>query len=295
MFKPIFSLLITFGIIALVSSSFFPSFPVTSFLWSGTNYFTTHSQCVVEKTLSVGDLADLVTKISNKQTPIVQNGLWDYARKEAITPEILIVFVEPNSQISHTAYTFLQDTITASSSSVIAPYMYRDSSSAISDILIGAFRLAPNARTIIAADDRNNAIQLDSLLNTLEKDDEIYNNGVVDLVFVYLSADITKTSFITNIDNKIKQATKGNYVAVFTANSEFEREKLSAKRDVVFEERTVQVRDSGTYAQSKYWPHQIWEGLLISALLLILLTIGLWCTFELQTPVRWEKQKVHQN
>jgi len=191
---------------------------------------------------------------------------------------------------------FLQNTVLAASSSVIAPFVYRDSSSgAISEMLLEAFKLAPNAHTIIASDERSDAIQLDSLVSTLATNTEIYQNGVVDLVFVYLPSEVSsKASLITNVDTTIKQATKGNYVAVFTANSEFEREKMSTRREVVSERSTIQVRDSDTYAQSKYWPHQIWEGLLISALLLILLTIGLWCTFELQTPVRWEKPKVHQ-
>jgi len=57
------------------------------------------------------------------------------------------------------------------------------------------------------------------------------------------------------------------------------------------EERSIEARDVDDYINSTYWPRGIWEGLFTTLLLLLMLATGLWCTYELQTPTKWDDPK----
>eukprot|EP01087_Luapelamoeba_hula_P021203 TRINITY_DN736_c0_g1_i1.p1 TRINITY_DN736_c0_g1~~TRINITY_DN736_c0_g1_i1.p1 ORF type:complete len:301 (+),score=52.27 TRINITY_DN736_c0_g1_i1:107-1009(+) len=293
--KGTLAILVCLAIVGVVSANYFPAFPVHSFLWAGNRYFTTQNEeCL--STLRTNALSDFVAQS--------HSDLSKYVSQDATTPEVLVVFVEDKSALSHSAYAFLQPVLSRGASSVLLPYVYRDGEQTTSEAIRAAFTAAPNAHVLTAG------ANIETLQAELAEK-KVFSNGVVDLLVVRLSLYADKAATVEAVDTLVQQATSGQYVAMFTADSEFKREQRTPSQKEVEVHRRVQqeeaeedesarsirsvleARDSNYYSQRKFWPKEIWEGIFVVVLLGVILVTGFWCTFELQTPQRWETAKAN--
>jgi len=202
--------------------------------------------------------------------------------------EAVVLYIDPKPALSNDFYSFLQP-ILGQTGSLILPFVYKSStaSSTSQDILDGM--MLP-ANRLIVSNSRPDAIRRENVLEYLVSHNDIFSNGVVDFIVIYLEKEENRAGFVQSVDQAVKAQT-ADYLAMLVADTDYvraeEEQDMRNKRSA--EERDVEARDAGHYAQGKYWPRAIWEGLFAAILLLIILATGVWCTYELQTPSKWEK------
>jgi len=279
--------------LSLVQGSLYPQFPSPAFLWSGTSAFTEpHGQCL--DTLSTDTVVEFVGGFFEAKGTN-QNALMKFVRPGTVVPEILVVFLEPKPELSHTAYSYLKDTLQGATSSLVLPYTYKTDpeDAATGESIIGK----SNGQAIVSG--QEGGIPNKDLLTRLEERKELLSNGATELLMIYLESDTVKSELISKVTKFVQEQTNGNYIALFTADNTYEvEEEQKPKEARVFDEdismaREIEERgDGGYYAQGRFWPNAIWEGLGITIVFGIILAIGVQCTIELQTPIRWEKVKL---
>jgi len=200
--------------------------------------------------------------------------------------------------MSHCAYSFLEPILAKSASSLVMPFVYRDDfTPSVSDAVLSGFN--SDAIKLVASVNKPDTIALSQLLDNLKQNNGLFTNGITDLLLVFLDDEqADKGALVSAVDQLVKEQTGDNYVSFFTSDAEFvPAEKTRARRDIYAEEEITHQRGlrSTNYGTSDYWPRGIWEGLFVTVLLLIILGVGLWCTYELQTPTKWERDRKRQD
>lgn len=270
-------------IVAFVGASLFPAFPTPAFFWAGNNFFDGQRECLSNYQSDV--VTDFVIKARNQATG---NALSSFV-KEAQPLETIVLFIDPKPALANDYYSFLQPFL-SQSTSLVLPFVYKSESISTTsqDILFG---VDPSQRVIVS-NTLEGAVSRAQLVDYLAQNEAIFSNHVTEVIAVYLEKEGNKAAFIESVNTAIKSRTS-NYLALFIADTDYVREEEGShnKRSV---EREVETRDAGYYANGKYWPRGVWEALLSAAMLIFILTVGLWCTAELQTPSKWEKPKTHQ-
>lgn len=263
-------------IVAFVGASLFPAFPTPAFFWAGNNFFDGQSESL--ETYHSDVVTDFVIKASNQETG---NVLSKFV-KNSQPLEAIVLFIDPKPALSNEFYSFLQP-ILSQSSSLVLPYLYKSQSiSTTSQDILYAFE-----QKIIVSNTQAGAIPREQLVQHLANNAAIFSNGETDVIAIYLEKEADRATFVANVNNAIKAQT-ADYLALYIADTDYVREEESNHGS----KREVEARDAGKYANSTYWPRGVWEGLLSTILLLFILTVGIWCTAELQTPSKWEKPKV---
>lgn len=98
----------------------------------------------------------------------------------------------------------------------------------------------------------------------------------------------------------LKTKTNGNFIGIYTADQAVVEDWKFAKptinvEDFLYRRYAEAVQQTTTAAPTKpvpsnatlysnHWPPEVWEGLLVSAVLLIILFIGMCCTCDIQSP-----------
>jgi len=273
------------------SDNFFPTFPTPTFLWAGNEYFTAkNAECIAS--VQMDALTDFVTKLTNPKERVFQTDLIKYVSKDAVAPEVLILYIEPKAELSHTAYSFLQTSVTTAVSSVIVPNLYQSSyasaSESLGPILDG---------TTVVADNRKDAVPFSQLSQYLTDNSGIFSNGVVDVIVVYLPGDSSKAATFANTQEQISVRSAGSFVAAYTAEAGYtaaDTKRPVSRREVDAHDRLARTANIRSTLET-YWPKEVFEGIFVFVILGILLVVGMWCTFSLQTPSKWEKIKAgHQ-
>jgi len=281
---------VLFALVAVAScDNFFPTFPTPTFLWAGNAYFTGKNAEHLES-VQMDALTDFVSKLTKPKSRVFQADLINYASKEAVAPEVLILYIEPKAELSHTAYSFLQTSVTTAVSSVIVPNLYQSSYASASESLGSLLD-----DTTVVADNRQNAVPFSQLSQYLTDNSGIFSNGVVDVIVVYLPSDSSKATIFAAIQEQISVLSAGSFVAVYTAETGYtaaDTKRAVSRREVDAHERLARTDTPSTLAL--YWPKEVWEGMFVFIILGILLIVGMGCTFALQTPSKWEKIKAHQ-
>jgi len=270
-------------IVAVVGASLFPAFPTPAFFWAGNNFFDGQNECL--ETFKSDMVTDFVIKARNQATS--DNVLAKFV-KDGHPLEAVVLFIDPKPALANDFYSFLQP-ILSQTSSLILPFVYKSASISTTsqDILFGV----DAQQKIISSNTQAGAVPRAELVHYLTQNGAIFSNGVTEVIAIYLEKEENRAAFVESVNAAINAQT-GNYLALLIADTDYVREEEGShnKRNV-----DIEVRDAGYYAKSKYWPRGVWEGLITTVMLLFLLTIGLWCTAELQTPTKWEKAKLQHH
>jgi len=266
-----------------VSSSFFPDIPSPVFFWSGSNYFTAKNTQILGST-STNEITNFLLSILTKTD--TTSKLSGYKNGE-VAPELVIMWIVTSEEFHSHSYKQIQPLIESSTSSIIFPYNYHHNSIPSASIVNNVIRAGE--KVIIAQDDVITEsedlinIQKKDLVSYLENNKNLFTNGKSDLLIVYLPTG--SVDFISKVEQAVKELSHGNYVAVLTADSPVVR--ITETVTAVHTQIAVMQRDMWHFAQADFWPIQVWEGLMISLLLIFMLIIGVGCTATVQTPQRW--------
>jgi hypothetical protein len=158
-----------------------------------------------------------------------------------------------------------------------------------SEIILSNFETA--TKIVASSSNRPNTVNTAQLVNHLTENSVIFSNDAIDIVLVYIDS-VSDRDLINTVGRFVDERTGGKYIAVYTADNvysppEKQMKRRGAERE---EERDNELRAFDT---AHWWPRQIWEGLFVTLLLITIFGVGLWCTFELQVPSKWEKPKQH--
>jgi len=258
------------------------------------------------------------------------------------TPEVVVLFVEPElatdrvpliasaySSITGGSFSHLKEAVEAAGSSLVIPYTTVSEVSLLDEPLsnlvdsikegsIFVSRVAGSELFIgLSHQTGVKNVEIDSLIAEL-KSANAFTNGVTDLVVVCFDKVVAgkqQTTFsshdelIGSISSGIRSATKGNYVAVYAANTPvssrfvwtFEQhsevEFYHNLRFVLDDDNTTNgtngtTNNTGNSTTINYFPGPLIEVYLIVSILIAMVFTGGCAIFSLQTPDRWEAPKV---
>jgi len=255
------------------------------------------------------------------------------------TPEVIVIFVEPElatDQFSQYAsayastpggsFSHLKETLDAATSSLVIPYATVAQISLFDRALSNAYESMKEGSVFIArAADSDlfillgrqsgvKTVEIDSLMTEL-RSANAFANGVTDLVVVCFDKPASSKAatfsshdeIIGTISQGVQSGTKGNYVAMYSANmpsasrfiwnfdSHTETERF-AKRYIFADTNVTNITNStnstNTTYTVNYFPGALIEVYLITAILLAMVFTGGCAIFSLQTPDRWDAPKV---
>jgi len=302
------------------------SFTSPLFLWSNTKYFSAKN-IQIRELVSTEDVQDAF--LQNKRlTPISSF----FQASSSPKVEAIVIFVEPKLNSEHVsilsnaysnnvggAFSHLKNLLDNSVSSLVAPYVYAGESNSIgsSVVLSLSNNLQAGAKVIIARSEGSTMlpdfkekknidnISLQELQKLTSNNWSVLNNGVTDLIVVcfdageeVLNQEVRKEyasddAFLEILDSFTKSGV--NYVAAYTS------EKSSSELQLVmpsshpsmsaFEELHQQRRGNSI---DQLFPAEIMQGLLFTLPLVIILFIGVCCTFGLQSALKFDAEKVKQ-
>jgi len=279
--------LVTWG----VSSSFFPEIPSPVFLWSGSNYFTTKNSQFLETTSSNQIINVVHSILQNKgDAADIQFG------KQFQTfnpPEMVVMYVVSSP---HFPYKQIEPVLDSAISSIIIPYNYHQNT-VPSFSLVETVRHSENEHKLVVSQGEDDQFMADDyvkngeLISYLEQNkDVLFKSGKSSIMIVFLPKGETEgLEFLKKVNSKVNDLSQGHYVAVLTADSPVEH--ISQTVDSVHTQIAVMQRDIFAAANDDLWPYAIWEGLLVSIVMLAMLFVGVFCTSTVQTPVRWGSTK----
>lgn len=282
------------GVIFLLSCQFVFSLVPTSpvFLWSNTNFLKGNSQNI--EVVSAQEISSLFSKHSG----------------EKIDAEVIVVFVEPkllsvdvsslahaNQQSNGGAFQNLKKFIESSVSSRVYQYVKSDD---IANQIIRS--LSSQAGQVYSIGDVSvsNAKSI-----TFEQIKDIkLNDGVVDLIVVgFNSPAVTEENAVHDQyaadDKKIAEvlgSLSAKYLAVVASNIDTVIE--SEPEDGVFA-RNAHIRaferqyaQNGDRLYTTYWPAGIIEALFVIWPFLLILFVGICCTVQIQSDLKFDAERV---
>eukprot|EP00276_Gloeochaete_wittrockiana_P006811 CAMPEP_0184659560 /NCGR_PEP_ID=MMETSP0308-20130426/30188_1 /TAXON_ID=38269 /ORGANISM="Gloeochaete witrockiana, Strain SAG 46.84" /LENGTH=288 /DNA_ID=CAMNT_0027099487 /DNA_START=23 /DNA_END=889 /DNA_ORIENTATION=- len=204
-------------------------------------------------------------------------------------PEILVVFGAHELRTdafalaaSNEQLPSLQAALAQASSSLITPYFYRVSD--LSQTLLAITKIAPvfsvDQDILVGSKANNNRVTVVDAENLAETVAKINSNGATEVLYVPVSDDSQIASVLSLIDNK-------PFIAIYTSDSTVTLTQYPY--DAVSRRDTAA---ANTFANR--WPAYIFQFLLVSLLLLVILFAGCLCTMQIQTPTRYEIKKIEQ-
>jgi len=296
--------------ILLISCHYAFSLTSTSsiFLWSNKNFFTGSNI----QELNSHSARDIINGLQQKSSPLSQ-----FFNSDASKPELIVLFVEPKlstvqiptlanayeTQPTGGAFVNLKKYVETSESSLVVPYVI--SSSAASQIISALSTQVKNVY-VIGESSISQAITI-TLSDLQNKNWEALNNGVTDLVVVQFSShavDMSDESAIHNLyaaDDKIvgevmEAVESVNYVAILasdavSATADNSSPDIYATRSEHIKAFERQFSQDGDVLYTTYWPDGVIEGLVVMAPFLGILFIGICCTFQLQSDLKFDAEK----
>jgi len=302
-------------------------------MWSDKQIF---SKAQVYDTITPGDveytLASLLGKDSNKGSKLAS-----VINKNSAT-EVVILFVEPElrtdqvpfissafaSTPSGGSFSHIKNAIDSAKSSLVMPYTAVDEVTLLDEILLDTFETINTGNIFMSGSslfarlrqyNGVKSVELDSLIAEMKAADA-FDNGKTDLVIVSFDkatgaknqAYSEHDEMIANILEGIRSSSKGDYVAIYTANTpttsqltwNFNEHAHAEFRQniqmIMLDAPTVDANNStvtnSTGGKVNYFPGPFIEVLLISSILITMLFTGACAIFSLQTPDKWEAPKI---
>jgi len=243
-------------------------------------------------------------------------------------PEVIVVFVgqslssERMSSLAHSyeehpfggAFNHLKQFVETSKSSIVIPYAI-PSSGVISEIISPLFSsLSVSSITIVDGDGSSinlkvpfSTMTIDGLLLKMQnKDWEIYNNGKVDVIIVSFPSHESSneeelykqfTADDAIMDKVVKSIQGVKYIGLFMSDNTH-RAFISVEEKIFqaqsFEhfnsfERMYKQERSVIYATN--WPSEFIEAAIVMIPFLFILFLGICCTFQLQSDLKFDHEK----
>jgi len=248
-------------------TSFFPEFPIPVFFWGSQDTFVATTNQYIE-TIAMQKVSEFIISFGEVKTR-PNNPLSLFRTSDA--PELILLWIEKNED--H-AFHHIEPLIESAGSSLIVVNSYRQNGASIND------SIAKMGWKYVPAEDLAVYMQ--------EHKDIISNNSPDFLVVVGIEkySLSERGALLKSVDAQLKEL-NAKYVCIVTAVTSVNVEQRVAS---IQSQLNLMQHNSPvfTYAESKYWPQGVWEGLLVAALLIILLLLGVGCTASVQTPSRWE-------
>jgi len=287
-------------------------------LWSNTGLLSRVNNQIIEIT----DVSDIPKSFENGQE--TKGNIAD------TIPELLIVFVEPQltteqlSLLTHShlpqtnggSFSNLKRLVEDSKSSTVYPYVTTSDFNTVGTSLITSLmrNLGEAASIVLVGDSASSpgifrgksvtTISFEQLQEKLAlgKAWNLLGNGVTDLLIVKFGspsfnlADEVKIEKRYTVDDQLFSTVDAalaqtSYIAMFTSDSpiihasvetSFPQSHPSLTR---FERRFQQTTDQGN------WPDSVVQALLVSVPLLIILFIGITCTFNVQSDLKFDAER----
>eukprot|EP01103_Thecamoeba_quadrilineata_P005587 TRINITY_DN15363_c0_g1_i1.p1 TRINITY_DN15363_c0_g1~~TRINITY_DN15363_c0_g1_i1.p1 ORF type:complete len:332 (-),score=70.96 TRINITY_DN15363_c0_g1_i1:111-1106(-) len=325
----LFHIVLTLSVLCLVAVSTLPTTfsTVPLLFWSGENYFPANSHNA--EIISNSQLETLFQKAAGLQSqdspvPFLNNN----------PPEVAIVFVEDklrtdqfsrfasaHNQESNYVFNRLRNAVKSSRSSASCPYVSASEYFPVSDVLSQTandlLTTSPSSSIILVNDAATGNSQKFSaqtgavtktLLQFLEEislGNSIFSNGVTDFVAVYFSHKEGQNekslseddAYIGSVHQIINAQTKGNYIAMFTADTpegpQLRRVRQSEATEADVDEVLMAMADGSNFWNT-YFPIEVILIILTLLLLLGILLVGVICMMQVQTPQRFETPRVRR-
>jgi hypothetical protein len=294
-------------------------------MWTDTKIFK--SSQIVE-TLTSNDVEYVLASLLNTKSQSHKLG----SLFNDVVPEVVVLFVEPElttfeftTRSARGSFSNLKSAVEGASSTMTIPYITADST-LLDDALPKVFdntqgsvfitRL-PGSSLFTQYNNRYDVkvVEIDSLMSEL-KAANAFGNGITDVVVVGFdkpaypseSSAIFHDEYVGSIFEGIRTASKGSYVAIYTANTpsftnivwafdQYEQDHSFGLRTVLIEDLADLVNNTNSTGTHKvnYFPGPLLEVYIISAMLIAMLFTGGCAIFSLQTPDRWEAPKVKKD
>jgi len=274
-------------LVCQASSTFFPETSSPVLLWSNSKIFSSNSLQYLEKTDSK-DVVAFINTLQAKGQPKLNIVSENYPK-----PEIIVVFVVDAQELHSARLSKFEKIITSAETSVIIPYNYQSKYRSTSQDLLHTMSLSKKviiSQSNIEGEASNlnrKYVATSQLVNFLGSDEEkqyIFDRkSSPELVVVYLDDVKDPQLFIQSINQRASELTSGNFVGVLFADEKIEH--IHETVEAVHYQIAVVQRQ--VVADDSYFPTAVWEGILVSIVLLFLLLIGVGCTASVQTPKRW--------
>jgi len=311
---------IALSILFLISATFSPSTfsTVPLLVWPGDNYFAPGSHN--PELISNEQLETLFQRVAGLKN---QDAVIEFVK--TTSPEVVVVFVENKlrtdqftqytrqSAKEHQTFNRLRTAFKSSKSSASCPCVlaseYLPLSDVISQTTNDLLQSSPTSTVYIVNDQSATQIQsgvisrtLVQFLQEISLGNAIFSNGVTDFVAIYFSPKEENTqattlseddSYIGTIHQIINKETDGNYIAVFTADTPQEK-SIRRVRATKTEDENVEFTATISNFFSTYFPLQVTFALFASALLIIILLVGVLCTMNMQSPQRFETARARR-
>jgi len=262
---------------------------------------------------------DLVTieEISRAFQKNAEGPLTKYINADT-KPEILIVFVEPELRseqipmLAHSyktqpnggAFSHLKRFVETSRSSLVVPYVTSEGFSIASTIAENLIHALPSTSSVVVVGDSVTLssskiikMSMTSLMSKLlDGKWDLLNNGVTDLLVVsfqstfeteestvhdsYAADDSTMNSIVT----ALRQI---SYTAIFTADRSG---SIFTNRSPNMEHFVKKFQQADILFTTN-WPYVITQALIIMLPFLFILSLGIYCTFQLQSGLKFDAEK----
>jgi len=296
--------------------------PAPVLLWSGKNYFSGQQHLDTISHLDVEKMFQSFLGVSNIQSSL--NQYFPKQQEQEQIPEVVVVFIESKlgtNQLSQLnseqslSFKHLKDLFRSSTSSMSIPYVI--SSSLLSGSLINVAselkQHSPSSQIILIKASGSEAFEDLSISHIVKspflsidylQHNKIFKNGVTDLILVYFDSNnfLEHDQQISSIQDIISTESNGNYISVFTADSS----PHSKIKRVFTQQETEDFFGSGSMKNAmfpddpdawddgdfpSFFPIQIFEIILTVIVMLVIAFIGIYCTYSIQTPQRYETPK----
>lgn len=273
-------------------------------MWSNTGYF----KGVNTESVDMIDAFHVQNIFQGKDTSLIS--------QDNVNPEILVVFVESSlttekvgllsnaykAQSNGGSLSNLRTFVENSKSSAVFPYVINCEFRSFVPSLIASF---PQSSSVIVANEEGKSIpeisgastySINKLTEKLSNQWNILNNGVTDIIIVIFDAQ-SKDQFQANdvIMGNVINALSGKttYVAMFTGMKQPEYLAISRSFPV---SHSLMKAFEGTFQQVNYstpWPAGVIEALLVMLPFLLILSVGICCTFNIQSNLKFDAEKVY--
>jgi len=276
------------------------------FMWSNLNIF--NSQNIQEiNFISTQQVANGIQK--------KESVLSTYISSNFEQPELIIVFLEnlllseDLPQLAHSyetkpnggALSNLKRLVETSKSSLVIPYVV---SSASHSLFVGRDIIESLSKSINGQVITKEAQEFVDALKNKDNQD-ILNNGKTDLVVLHFNhpSDDSDYQEKANHDSKVAVVINAvtelssTYLAIFTGNNDNTETEIQHSRKASHlgtrELRGFEVvyGQDGDVLYSTNWPDGVIEGLLVMVPFLAILFIGLCCTLQLQSELKFDAEK----
>jgi len=285
------------------------------FMWSNTQTFTGRN---IQEINVIP--ARALSKFINTESPISQ-----YLTTKGETPEVIVVFVEPflaseqipilahayDAQPNGGVFSHIKTLVESARSSLVIPYT---SSPSVGTEFIRSLTASLNGGSVYTVEDSNINVDSPNHMTASELVKKLgssswspLSNGITDLIVVHFSASVSSNYDDAAIQKQYESDDQTvadivsalgdvKYLAIFTSESGSSRLGTQSSRRSepngahmkAFNQRFGQSYDT---LYTTNWPDGAIEALIVMIPFIVILFIGICCTFCVQSDLKYDAEK----